>query len=122
MKVAVVVAWVTEKERQAFLDAWRIKAIPDWLVLQCVVLKEGCGATKNGGILRAAERGAGLQLQRRVQGCDRRLRRSGQAHAEVRDGSDACWYGLRLMGSPYHTSSLKGSGLPSACMARAGGL
>jgi len=58
MNHAVVVPWVTEMERSAFLAAWKVKAIPDWLLLQQDVEHDGCGVTKNNGIKSAIDLGA----------------------------------------------------------------
>ena len=54
----VVVPWVHQQERVAFLEEWGIKHIPDWLVLQHDQYRCGCGATKNAGIQNAIELGA----------------------------------------------------------------
>jgi hypothetical protein len=55
---AVVTAWHRDAERAAFLKAWRLNAIPDWLVLQHDANLEGCGVTKNRGVREAVRRGA----------------------------------------------------------------
>jgi len=54
----IVVPWVLERERDAFLSAWGIDAVPDWLVLQQDKDRSGCGVTKNAGIQKAVEIGA----------------------------------------------------------------
>lgn len=56
----IVVPWVSDEERDAFLREWRVdpNAIPDWLVLQHDHSRAGCGATKNAGVARALVRGA----------------------------------------------------------------
>ena len=58
MKTTIVTAWVTENERDAFLDQWDVRSVPPWLLLQRDEHREGCGATKNRGILRAVDAGA----------------------------------------------------------------
>jgi reversibly glycosylated polypeptide len=57
-KAKVVVAWVTEQERDTFLERWGVKTVQPWLVLQRDVQHEGCGATKNRGVANAAALGA----------------------------------------------------------------
>ncbi len=54
----VVVPWHREEERRMFLQAWNIKAIPDWLVLHQDKELAGCGVTKNRGIQAAINLGA----------------------------------------------------------------
>ena len=56
--VCVVVPWVTDTERASFLEAWKIRHLPTWLVLQQDVAREGCGVTKNNGVRCAMELGA----------------------------------------------------------------
>ena len=60
MKHAVVVPWVKDEELTSFLKAWHLKltALPEWLILQRDSQCEGCGVTKNKGVVRAVERGA----------------------------------------------------------------
>lgn len=60
MKHAIIVPWVTEAERLAFLSAWHLRAIPEWLILHQDVNREGCGVTKNKGVARAMDLGADL--------------------------------------------------------------
>jgi len=50
---AIVVPWHRAEQRDAFLQAWGVSQIPDWLILQQDENKEGCGVTKNKGIARA---------------------------------------------------------------------
>lgn len=59
-KAKVVTAWVTEQERAAFLQAWNVnpKKLPPFLHLQQDAHRAGCGATKNRGVIAAAESGA----------------------------------------------------------------
>lgn len=54
----VIVPWVSEQERDLFLNEWGITSIPDWLVLQQDKYKAGCGATKNKGVQAAITAGA----------------------------------------------------------------
>lgn len=58
MKYAVAVAWHNEQQRNAFLEAWGIRVIPDWLVLQQDTAKEGGAKTKNKAMKEAIRRGA----------------------------------------------------------------
>jgi hypothetical protein len=58
MDYVVVVPWYGEVRRDAFLEAWGVVGEPDWLVMQHDLLAEGCGATKNAGVVRAMDRGA----------------------------------------------------------------
>lgn len=58
MSILVVVPWLNEKQVSLFADAWNLSKIPDWLVLQQDVKREGCGITKNRGIKRAMDFGA----------------------------------------------------------------
>lgn len=62
MNVKIVTAWVTEIEKNAFLSQWNVRAIPSWLTLQHDANREGCGATKNKGILRAVDGGADVVI------------------------------------------------------------
>jgi hypothetical protein len=59
-KCFIVVPWVREEEREAFLREWNInpRSVPDWLILQHDERREGCARTKNAGIARAVVRGA----------------------------------------------------------------
>ncbi|NOT09705.1 MAG: hypothetical protein HOP28_16045 [Gemmatimonadales bacterium] len=52
-RFAVVVPWVSPQQRDAFLEAWNVPTMPDWLILQHDPNREGSGATKNKGIARA---------------------------------------------------------------------
>lgn len=54
---AVVVAWVTAQEREKFERHWNLETIPEWLIFQHDVNREGCGVTKNKGIRRAVDEG-----------------------------------------------------------------
>jgi hypothetical protein len=56
----VVVAWHNENQRDTFLEAWNIDTIPDWLFLQQDRDKSGGAKTKNAGIRRAIDAGAGV--------------------------------------------------------------
>lgn len=56
-KTAVVVPWHREEIRDAFLSAWGVESVPDWLILQHDRDREGCAVTKNRGIARAMVRG-----------------------------------------------------------------
>ncbi len=58
MTSAVVVPWAREEQRDAFLRAWDVPVVPDWLVMQRDANREGCGVTKNKGIAEAMRRGA----------------------------------------------------------------
>jgi hypothetical protein len=58
MNAMVVVPWCNPKQRDEFLSAWGVRAVPSWLVLQHDVHREGCAATKNKGVDEACERGA----------------------------------------------------------------
>jgi hypothetical protein len=60
MKAFVVVPWVRQAEVAAFLAEWKVHAVPDWLILQQDLRREGCGATKNKGIAVALDAGADL--------------------------------------------------------------
>lgn len=56
-RAAVVVPWVTEKERDEFLRAWKAEGSEPWLILQQDKHKDGCGVTKNNGIANAVKCG-----------------------------------------------------------------
>lgn len=60
VEACVVTQYVTEAERDAFLSAWGIKAMPPWLLMQHDVNRDGCGVTKNRGVLRAISEGADI--------------------------------------------------------------
>lgn len=57
---AIVVPWHIAEVRDAFLAAWAIPGphLPDWLIMEHDVRKEGCAVTKNRGVRRAVELGA----------------------------------------------------------------
>ena len=57
MNPFVVVPWHRDKELEQFKAAWRINAVPEWLILQHDAKREGCGVTKNNGIRHAVSRG-----------------------------------------------------------------
>ena len=58
---AVVVPWANPVQLDAFLQAWHVpRPIPEWLVLQRDEHREGCGATKNKGVVKAVEMGASV--------------------------------------------------------------
>jgi hypothetical protein len=57
-KAKVVVAWVSQQELDAFMEAWSLNTVPEFLHLQRDVDREGCGATKNRGVQAAAASGA----------------------------------------------------------------
>ncbi len=60
MKAFIVVPWHRQEELMAFCTAWNIKSgcIPEWLIFQHDAQREGCGVTKNKGILKAMDFGA----------------------------------------------------------------
>jgi hypothetical protein len=60
MEYAVVVPWHRDEEIDAFLENWGVtwEDKPEWLVLQHDAEREGCGATKNKGVARAADMNA----------------------------------------------------------------
>lgn len=59
MECTVIVPWVCQEEVDTFLEKWKINtSVPDWLILQQDVDGEGCGATKNKGIIKAMKMGA----------------------------------------------------------------
>ncbi len=57
---AVVVPWHRTEEIEEFLSQWGFSfgTMPEWLILQQDINREGCGLTKNKGIMRAIEMGA----------------------------------------------------------------
>lgn len=57
-KFAVVTPWHNPDQLRAFLNAWRVEPVPDWLFLTEDVRHEGCAKTKNRGIRDAIDRGA----------------------------------------------------------------
>jgi hypothetical protein len=60
LEFAVVVPWVREEQRDAWLAAWGVRRIPPWLLLQRDATRAGCGATKNAGVRRAMDLEAGV--------------------------------------------------------------
>ena len=58
MKTSVVVAWHNVKQKNDFLEAWKIGVTDPRLVLQQDETKAGCAKTKNAGIARALADGA----------------------------------------------------------------
>lgn len=58
IEFAVVVPWVSEAERDLFMEQWGVSSLPHWLMMQRDEQREGCGATKNRGISRAVDAGA----------------------------------------------------------------
>jgi glycosyltransferase involved in cell wall biosynthesis len=58
MVTKVVVAWHNPKQKNEFLEAWKIPAGDSRLVLQQDETKAGCAKTKNAGIARALAEGA----------------------------------------------------------------
>lgn len=58
MNAAVVTAWHRQEEVDAFVKAWNVSSMPEWLVLQQDKHLDGCGVTKNRGVREAVRRGA----------------------------------------------------------------
>jgi hypothetical protein len=58
MKTTIVVPWHNKQQRDAFLAAWNVENIPNYLLLQQDEDKEGCALTKNRGIRNAIDKGA----------------------------------------------------------------
>lgn len=59
MTTLVVVPWHNESQLQLFLNAWKITTSDTRIVFQQDPTKEGCAKTKNRGIKKAIELGAG---------------------------------------------------------------
>lgn len=55
---AVAVAWVSEKQRDAFMTAWGLTSVPSWLFLEQDKDRSGGAVTKNRAARRAARAGA----------------------------------------------------------------
>lgn len=62
MNARVVVAWMTEAEKDAFVEGWNLSTVPDYVTFQHDANREGCGATKNKGVRRAVEQGADVVI------------------------------------------------------------
>lgn len=62
VNAAVVVPWVTLKERDGFMRAWKLSGDEPWLIMQNDLHKEGCGVTKNRGVARAVKAGFDIVL------------------------------------------------------------
>lgn len=61
MNVKIVTPWHNTEQRMRFLHAWNCEtSIPDFLVMQQDVQREGCAITKNKGIARAMDEGADI--------------------------------------------------------------
>lgn len=54
----IVVPWHLPEVRDSFIAAWGITSIPEWLIMEHDVNREGCAVTKNRGVKRAADGGA----------------------------------------------------------------
>lgn len=58
MKYAICTPWHDEKQKESFLEAWKVEEIPDFLILQQDKDKSGCAKTKNRAMYEAKDRGA----------------------------------------------------------------
>jgi hypothetical protein len=61
-RYSVVVPWVSEKERSAFVSEWGIDCVPEWLIMQHDADGDGCGVTKNKGVEKAVLLGADIVI------------------------------------------------------------
>lgn len=58
MKFAIVTPWHNPKQKAEFMEAWNIKNVPAFMIMEQDKTKAGCAATKNAGVRKAYDAGA----------------------------------------------------------------